>query len=170
VTHHTLLCCATASANSYCPILLEPPASARKLFDTAARDHIDPIIEVRQTADATAELFHRYNTEVFFPALETNRQLPGCENKLSILCCDNCSIHCQDQLLKGFTERGVAVITYPPHTSHLFQVLDLLLFGRLKAAQKYIPRADADPTDTDHLVRIFKAYELVTTSTRVRVS
>jgi hypothetical protein len=32
------------------------------------------------------------------------------------------------------------------------------------------PRSDADPTDTDHLVRIFKARELVTTSTTVRAS
>jgi hypothetical protein len=73
-------------------------------------------------------------------------------------------------LLKEFAERGVAVITCSPRTSHLFQVLDLLLFGRLKAAKKYISRADADPTDTDHLVRIFKAYELVTISTAVRAS
>jgi hypothetical protein len=73
-------------------------------------------------------------------------------------------------LLKEFAERGVADITYPHHTSHLFQVLDLLLFGRLKAVKKYILTADADPTDTNHLVRIFKAYELVATSTTIRVS
>jgi hypothetical protein len=143
---------------------------SKKIFDTGVRDHIDLIVEVRQPAYATAELFHRYITEVFLPVLETNRQLPGCENKLCILFCDNCSIHCQDQLLKEFAERGVAVITYPPHTSHIFQVLDLLLFGRLKAAQKYIPRADADSTDINHLIRIFKAYELVTTNTTVRTS
>jgi hypothetical protein len=128
------------------------------------------MIKVRQPAYATAELFHRYTTEVFFPALETNRQLPGCENKFCIRFCDNCSIHCQDQLIKEFAERGVAAIAYPPHTSHLFQVLDLLLFGRLKTAEKYLPRADANPTDTDHLVRIFKEYELVTTSTTGRPS
>jgi hypothetical protein len=40
----------------------------------------------------------------------------------------------------------------------------------LKAAKKYISRADADPTDTDHLVRIFKAYEMVTTNTTVGAS
>jgi hypothetical protein len=56
------------------------------------------------------------------------------------------------------------------HTSHRFQVLDLLLFGRLKAAKKYVPRADADPTDADHLVRIFKGYEWVATSTTVKAS
>jgi hypothetical protein len=54
--------------------------------------------------------------------------------------------------------------------THLFQILDLLLFGQLKAAKKYIPRADADPTDTDRLARIFKAYRLVMTSTTVRAS
>jgi hypothetical protein len=149
---------------------IAPTASARKLFDTGARDHIDLIIKVRQPAYATAELFHRYITEVVFPALETNRQLPGCENKLCILFCDNCLIHCRDQLFKEFAERGVSIITYPPHTSRLFQVLDLLLFGRLKAVKKYIPRADADPIDTDHLVKIFKTYELVTISTTVRAS
>jgi hypothetical protein len=170
VRHHTLLCCLTASGDSYCLMLITATASARKLFDTGVRDHIDLIIEVRQPAYVTAELFHCYITEVFFSTLETNRQRTGCENKLCILFCDNCSIHCQDQLLKEFAESGAAVIIYPPHTSHLFQVLDLLLFGRLKAAKKYISRADADPTDTDHLVRIFKAYQLVPTSTTVRTS
>jgi hypothetical protein len=151
-------------------MLIAPTASARKRFDAGVRDHINLIVTVRQRAYATAELFHRYITEVFFPALETNRQPPGCENKLCVLFCDNCSIHCQDQLVKEFDERGVTIITCPPHTWHLFQVLDRLLFGRLKATKKYIPGADADPTYTDHLVRIFKAYELVTTSTTVRAS
>jgi hypothetical protein len=68
-------------------MLITPLASARKLFDTGVRDHIDLIVEVRQPAYATVELFCRYITEVFFPALETNRQLPGCENKPCILFC-----------------------------------------------------------------------------------
>jgi hypothetical protein len=49
-------------------------------------------------------------------------------------------------------------------------VLDLLFFGRLKATKKYIPRNDADPAGIDHIIRIFKAYKLVTTSTTVRAS
>jgi hypothetical protein len=102
VRHHALLCCVTASRDSYSPMQIAPTVSARKPFDIGVRDHIDLIIEVRQPAYATAELFYRYITEVFFLTLETNRQLPGCENRLCILFCDNCSIHCQDQLLKEF--------------------------------------------------------------------
>jgi hypothetical protein len=146
--HHTLLYCVAASRDSYCLMLIAPTASARKLFDTGVRDDIDLIIEMRQPVYTTAELFHRYIAEVFFPTLETNRHLPNCEHKPCTLFYYNCSIHRQDQLFKEFAERGVAVTTSPPHTSHIFQVLDLLLFGRLKAAKKYIPRADTDPTNT----------------------
>jgi hypothetical protein len=32
VRHHTLLCCVTASGDSYCPMLIAPTASARKLL------------------------------------------------------------------------------------------------------------------------------------------
>jgi hypothetical protein len=73
VSQHTLLCYVTASGDSYCPMLITPTASARKLFDTGVRDHIDFIIKVRQPAIARAELFPRYITKDFFPALETNR-------------------------------------------------------------------------------------------------
>ena len=73
-------------------------------------------------------------------------------------------------ILKEFAEQGVVVVTYPPHTSHIFQVLDVLLFGRLKSAKKYLPRNDGAPLQIDHLVRIFKAYEMVTTSSTIRAS
>jgi hypothetical protein len=61
-----------ASGDSYYPMLTAPTASARQLFDTGVRDHIDLIIEVRQPAYATEELFHRYIMKAFFPVLETN--------------------------------------------------------------------------------------------------
>jgi hypothetical protein len=170
IRHHTLLCCITAAGDSYCPLLIAPNAGARKLFDTGVRDHVDLMIEIRQPAYATADLFRRYIEEIFFPALAANREMPGCRDKLAILFCDNCSIHCSEILLREFAEKGVVVVTYPPHTSHIFQVLDVLLFGRLKSAKKYIPRNDADASGIDHLVRIFKAYEMVTTSTTIRAS
>jgi hypothetical protein len=38
--------------------------------------------------------------------------------------------------LLNWPDTGILVLTYPPHTSNLFQVLDLLLVGRLKSAKK----------------------------------
>ena len=64
----------------------------------------------------------------------------------------------------------ILVISNPSHTSHIFQVLDLLLFGVLKAHKKYIRKTDGISSQIDHLYRIFQVYELNTCSTTVRAS
>jgi hypothetical protein len=56
------------------------------------------------------------------------------------------------------------------YTSNLSQLLDVLLFGWLKSATKYLPRNDSDPAQIDHLAQIFKTCETVRTSTMVRAS
>jgi hypothetical protein len=108
--------------------------------------------------------------EIIFPALEANKQLPVCKDKLYISFCDNCLIHCSDLILEKFAEKGVAVITDPPYTSNIFQVHDVLLFGRLESAKKHIPRKDIDSAGIDYLVRIFMTYEMVIISTTIMSS
>lgn len=51
--------------------------------------------------------------------------------------CGNCSARCSGDVLRKLVWYGLLVIIYPAHTSHLFQVLDVLLFGILKRARKY---------------------------------
>jgi hypothetical protein len=41
VRYHTLFCFVTDSGDSYCPMLIASTASARKIFDTGVRDHIE---------------------------------------------------------------------------------------------------------------------------------
>ena len=67
-------------------------------------------------------------------------------------------------------ENNIIVITYPPHTSHVFQVLDKLLFGVLKKHKKNIPKNDDIQPLIDHMYRIFHAYELSSCSTTIRSS
>jgi hypothetical protein len=126
------------------------------------------MMEIREPAYATAEIFRRYIETVFFPAIAANRKLPGCRNKPAILLCDNCACHCSEDIIIEFARYGVLVLSYSPHTSNLFQVLDLLLFGRLKSAKKYLPRNEQASTSIDHIIRIFKTCETVTTNTMVR--
>jgi hypothetical protein len=104
------------------------------------------------------------------PAVLSNRNLAGCKDKPAILLCDNCSAHCSNDVLTKLSRHGVLVITYPPHTSHLFQVLDILLFGILKRAKKYQRRDDTMRREVDHVLRLFRAYEQATASSTVRAS
>jgi hypothetical protein len=53
-------------------------------------------------------------------------------NKPVVLYRDNCAFHCSHEVKRGFAEHRILLITYPPHTSHVIQVLDTVLFERLK--------------------------------------
>jgi hypothetical protein len=53
---------------------------------------------------------------------------------------------------------------------HLFQALDVLLFGRLKVFNKYLPKDDNEDREIDHILRIFRPYEGATTSMMIRAS
>jgi hypothetical protein len=123
--------------------------------------------EIREPADATAEIFRRHVETAFFPVVLANKKLPGCRKKPTIFFCDICAYHCSEDTFIEFAHHGVPVLSYPPHTSNLFQLLDPLPFGGLKSAKKSMPRNDREPGSIDHIIRIFKADETETTSTMV---
>jgi hypothetical protein len=50
---------------------------------------------------------------------------------------DNCSAHLTDAVIRLRTEERERVITFAPHTSQIFQILDLTLFGVLKRRPRY---------------------------------
>jgi hypothetical protein len=107
---------------------------------------------------------------VLVPEVESNRTLEGCNNKPVILFCDNGSVHCPEGILQKLARQVVIVLTHPPHTSHIFQALDVLLFGVLKRAKKNQHCDDGLPAQVDHVLHLFGAYEQATTSTAVRAS
>jgi hypothetical protein len=156
------------AGDAYCPLLIAPNRGAQKIFDTGIPRDIDILMEIREPAYAAAEIFRRYIETVFFPVIAANRKLPGCRNKPAILFCDSCARRCSEDVLAEFARHGVLAPSYPPHTSNLFQVLDLLLVGRLKSAKKYLPRNDQASALIDHIIRTFKACETVTINTMVR--
>jgi hypothetical protein len=45
---------------------------------------------------------------------------------------DNCSYHMSDDIVVIFTHERVIIITFDYHTTHIFQMLDMVLFGALK--------------------------------------
>jgi hypothetical protein len=108
--------------------------------------------------------------DVGVPTVESNRNLPGYQAKLAIIFSDNCSRHCSDDILQESASHGILWITYLPRTSYIFQLLDVMLFGRLKSAKKYLPRYQELDPHVDHIIRVFLAYEIATTSTTIRGS
>jgi hypothetical protein len=57
---------------------------------------------------------------------------------------DPCSGHLTDDLIRLLTEARVPVIASPPHTTQIFQILDLTLFSVLRRSPRYELPFEAD--------------------------
>jgi hypothetical protein len=127
IRHRTLLCCVSASGDTYSPLFIVPHPKAPRIFDRSIKENIDLKLEIRQVPEVDAKLFNQYIKEIFIPTVAANRELLGCANKPAILFCDNCASHCSEEILRELTRNGKLALVYPPHTSHLCFVVSLHL-------------------------------------------
>jgi hypothetical protein len=129
----------STSGDAYCPLLIAPRPNAIKLFEKSMRESIDLKLEIRQIPYLYSELFARYIRETFLSIAAANRELSGCANKPALLFCDNCAAHFSNDIVRELARSGVSLLRYPWHTSYIFQVLDVLLFGRLNVLKNIFP-------------------------------
>jgi hypothetical protein len=151
IRQQTLVCCVTAARDAYCPLVLSAQPAALDLSQHPVRDGNDLEIEIVSSPCITSVTFKRYLDTILIPAVEADREIPGCAEKPTILFCDNCSGHMSDSILRKLACHAILVIAYPPHTSHIFQVLDVLLFGIAKRSKKYQMRDDGLSVDVETL-------------------
>jgi hypothetical protein len=92
---------------------------------------VDMVLEHRQKACVTATLFQQYVTSVLIPFIERPRTNPEFTCKSTILLMVN-SIHTGPEVLATLKDHNVKMVILPPHTTQIFQALDLCLFGVFK--------------------------------------
>jgi hypothetical protein len=78
------------------------------------------------------QLFAEYISTVFIPSVEELRSLEELASREAVLLMDTCSIHANPETLQVLAEHRANVITFPPHTTHIFQAFDLSLFSVFK--------------------------------------
>jgi hypothetical protein len=89
---------------------------------------------------------------VFLPNLAELRTLDAFNEETGVLLMDNClshpiSCHATDDIIGLLTDARVRGITVAPHTTQIFQVLDVTLFGVLKRRLGYeLPFEDEKET------------------------
>jgi hypothetical protein len=113
---------------------------------------------------------------VFLPYLGTLRDLAVLAQEIAVLLMDGCSAHVSDDVISIPTEGRVRFITFAPHTTQVFQILDLTLFGIPKRCSRYELSFNDDnatsrkqwcrPMSGEHFVRL----ELSLTSGESRMS
>jgi hypothetical protein len=80
----------------------------------------------------SAKSFLDYIRTVFLSNLAELRTLDGFAEETGVPLMDNCPSHAIDDAIGLLTKSRVSVITVAPHTTQIFQILDVTLFGVLK--------------------------------------
>lgn len=166
--HVTLVVTISADGDAYFPLAISSNENLRGIFDLNIRENVDLLLEISNSSYINKDIFKRHIINNFIPQVEEDRKYTKIKDCPSILFFDNCSSHIDDELLQILAEHFILVISYPSHTSNLFQVLDILIFGVLKIHKKQIRKSDKISPLIDHLYRIFRAYEMSTCSTTIR--
>jgi hypothetical protein len=170
IRHRTFICCISPAGDAYCPLLIASDPAVRQAVDQRVREALDLRIEIATSPDANVENFDRYCDRVPISAVVSNCEIDGCQNNLAILRCDNCAARCLDDVLRKLASHGIFILTYMLHTSHLFQVLDVLLFAVLRRAKMWERRDDTLPVVVHHVLRLFWTYEKASPSTTTTAS
>ncbi|KAH0791212.1 putative transposase [Histomonas meleagridis] len=124
----------------------------------------DIIIRYQESAYASMEIISEHINDVFLVYIQNLRNDLKFRDKPAVLICDNCASHFDNAVVRKLTQNNVRLVTIPPHSSHLFQPLDLVTFGVYKNEIRSTTSKYENGTQLDRIARVLSAIERATTS------
>jgi hypothetical protein len=119
----------------------------RLMKSEGVRMDLDLRPKQRQKRYWSAALFHQYGTTVLIPFIDVLRAHDEFAGKPAILLMANWSIHTRPGIVTTMRKYSVTGITFPPHKTQIFQILDLNSFGVSKRRmQDKLPFGSANRT------------------------
>jgi hypothetical protein len=77
----------------------------------------------------------------------------------AVLLMDNCPSHVTREVIGILTEARVRVITFASHTTQIFQILDLTLFGVLNHQRRYDLPFDDDAATVKFIMKVYRDFK-----------
>jgi hypothetical protein len=102
-----------------------------------------------------AGIFLDYTRTIFVPYTDALRGLAVFAEEIAALLMDDCSAHVSDDVIGILTEAKVRVITFAPHTTQVFKVLDLTIFGVPKRCPRYELPFDDDHATVKFIMKVY---------------
>jgi hypothetical protein len=77
----------------------------------------------------TRPIFKEYVREIVAKYFNSMLETMHLNDFSDVLICDNCSSHIDKEMMAVLVLEGIRLVSFPPHTPHLFQLFDLDLWG-----------------------------------------
>jgi hypothetical protein len=120
---------------------------------------VDFVLRHRSKLYVSGRLFHEYINKIFvlyLNELQDSEELEACE---AMLLMDNCSPHISDDIVAVLTCARVRIITFAPHTTHVFQVLDVVLLGALKKRATGLETLNEEQPAAAFLLKVYHDFK-----------
>jgi hypothetical protein len=106
-----------------------------------------------------SEIFLDYVQTVFLPYLAELRPLDEFAEEMEVLLMDNCPSHITSDVITLLIETRARLITFPPHTTQIFQVLEVTLFGVLKQRARYELPLEVKPATVKFMMKVYHDFK-----------
>jgi hypothetical protein len=166
--HVTLLACVSVAGDTLTHMLVTGNPIRESLWNRGLRPNEDRVIRRRNSAYLDEALFYEYISGVVIPYVSTLRSRLEITDQPAILLIDSALPHTSERILRVLGENNIIAMTFPAHTTHLFQTLDLVFFGSLKHLKATATGEFGDDSVNNHLTKLIQAYEQTATSTTIR--
>ena len=168
--HLSIVTCISAGGQCLTPYMVTSQASQpvrHRLSATGLQIGTHLILQQRNKPYINSELFVDYIRRVFLPYLSNLRRRPELADEEAVLLMDNCPAHVTQEVLDLLTEARVRVVTFAPHTTNIFQALDLTLFGVLKRHGQYQLPFNNENRTADFIFKTYKDFRLTMIDTNI---
>jgi hypothetical protein len=119
--------------------------------DFVLKNRSKPYVSRKFFLDYIKTIFVSYLTE-----LRDSEELEGCE---AVLLIDNYLLHIADDVIAVLTSVRVRLITFTPHTTHIFQMLDVVLFGVMKKHATGLETLDEEQPAAAFLFKVYHDFK-----------
>jgi hypothetical protein len=147
VKHISVIACLLAAKESllhYIVTSMNSPTVQEHLKKQGVRFRSDFALKFKQKPYFNAGIFLASIKTILLPYIDTLRGRAVLAQEIAILLMAHCWGDVSDDVIRILTEARVRVITFAPHTTEVFQVLDVTLFGVLKRCPRYELPFDAN--------------------------
>jgi hypothetical protein len=134
-------------------------AIRKRLMSHGVHLGVDFVLRHRSKPYVCSKLFLEYINTIFIPYLDELQDLEELEACQAMLLMDICSPHVSDDIVAFLTSVRVQIITFAPHTTHAFQMLDVVLFSALKKHATGLKSLDEEQSAAAFLLKVYHDFK-----------
>ena len=167
----TMLGCISAAGDVLTPVLIHSRKTVdNEVYSKGLREGTDVILRYSETGYITSSIFEEWIEHFFVTFVNDTRNSLNLQNEEAVLFLDGCSSHTSGKVKQILAANKIKMITFPPHASHIFQMLDLVTFGVLKHAKYTIKTPFKNNSQAHNIHKYLKAFEISTISSNNRAA